>query len=693
MKIVSTWDLRAADLPGLESPFFAASKTKSLILDHAHNANNGELERLLGRSRDSPGGSRASRSYRAAMVEEVVRRIDDGELWLVHEVVDGEPSAPVVYWRSSDDGQAQWALDDGIANSEIRSSVDALNRHGITPQQLASQGIGGVGHLGANQFDAEYREKQQEEARQQRSTSENSNTSFPAQSVAPLALSAALNNEPETTKVPQEIHLEIGIFTDGTLNNAENSRELEERVAKECVQSFERGEISEEECQYWVGLASGGSYRNTPSNVAKLRDLYEESNSVDDTGLTWRFWVYAPGIGTKTGGGDSAVGAITGMGETGIISQVEDAFLQVARRIYAFGVSDGIASLTIDLFGFSRGAASARHAACEINRGAEGSLGRALMMKGIGWPERVVIRFVGLFDTVSAVINPAALDLSPSNDRNDPVNVYLDPGSVKHAVHLVAADEYRENFALNSLRNADGEIPKNFREIVLPGAHSDVGGGYPDSLREDLIISKYHKVDDDRTDRPDQTMQWDNLEELQGIKISEGWIGDFSLPVRSSEYHDPSPEELGPFGDASLEIYKIKSEHPTPRGRVELVLRMVRNIRGEYSRVALHLMRTLAAQTGVPFQHLGFDSPVGRLPNDLIAISREITGKVVAGEDKIQLRADQKNLIRQRYTHHSVNYDPLKFVLKDALFQLRLGRNFSPNAPVSSGERIIHRNL
>ncbi|MEP3588875.1 MAG: DUF2235 domain-containing protein, partial [Marinobacter sp.] len=349
-------------------------------------------------------------------------------------------------------------------------------------------------------------------------------------------------------------------------------------------------------------------------------------------------------------------------------------------------------SLTIDLFGFSRGAASARHAAYEINRGLDGALGRVLLKNGIGWPKRVVIRFVGLFDTVSAVINPAELDLSPSNDRNDPVDVYLAPESVKYAVHLVAADEFRENFALNSLRNANGEIPKNFREIVLPGAHSDVGGGYPDILREDLIISKYHKIDNDRIDWPDQTMQWDNLEELRRVKTSEGWIGDFSLPVRSSEYHDPNPEDLGPFGDASLSIYKIESEHPAPRGRIELALRMVRNIRGEYSRIALHLMRTLAVQMGVPFQDLDFDSAVGRLPDDLIAISGEMMEQVVAGEDKIQLRADQGKMIRQRYTHHSANYDPLKFLLKSALFQLRLGRNFSPNAPVSSGERIIHPN-
>ena len=358
MKIVSTWDLRAADLPRLESPFFAAAKTKSLILDHAHIANSGDFEHLLGRSRASPGGGRASRNYRAAMVEEVVRRIDEGQLWLVHEVVDGEPFAPVVYWRSVGDGRGQWALGDGVANSEIRSSVDALNRHGITPQQLASQSIGGVGHLGASQFDAEYREKQQEEARHQRSTSQNSNTSFPAQSVAPLAVSAALNNEPETTKAPQQIHLEIGIFTDGTLNNAENSRELEERVAKECVQAFERGEMTEEECAYRLSLVLGGSYGNAPTNVAKLADLYDRSSSTDSNKIIHRRSVYVGGVGTKNGQADSLFGAATGMGDTGIISQVKEAFADLANQISELSLAAPIDVLTFDLFGFSRGAAA-----------------------------------------------------------------------------------------------------------------------------------------------------------------------------------------------------------------------------------------------------------------------------------------------------------------------------------------------
>ncbi|QBM18121.1 hypothetical protein MARI_22500 [Marinobacter sp. JH2] len=691
MKIVSTWDLRAADLPGLESPFFAASKTKSLILDHAHNANNGELERLLGRSRDSPGGSRASRSYRAAMVEEVVRRIDDGELWLVHEVVDGEPSAPVVYWRSSDDGQAQWALGDGIANSEIRSSVDALNRHGITPQQLASQGIGGVGHLGANQFDAEYREKQQEEARQQRSTSENSNTSFPAQSVAPLALSAALHNEPETTKVPQEIHLEIGIFTDGTLNNAENSRELEERVAKECVASLERRELSEEECALWLGLTMDGSYRNAPTNVAKLAGLYETSLSADSGITTHKLSVYASGVGTKTGERDSTLATISGLGESGIISQVGKVFHELVGQIKERGIHEQINSLTIDLFGFSRGAAAARHAVFEINRGPSGMLGLALKRARLAWPRRVSVRFVGLFDTVAAIVNPVRFDFFASNSCNDPVQVYLDPKGVGNAVHLIALDEYRKNFSLNSLRNRDGSFPENFQEISLPGAHSDVGGGYLDEQREDLLISPYRLISRDRNKWPRQTMEWDNLDILKGQKLAEGWIGEFSLPVQYSAEHAPGPDELELEGDPNVSVHVTRYDHPAPDGRVELSLRMLRQIRGEYSRLSLRVMHCLAINAGVPLTKIP-RRPDLDLPTELESISDQWLEEVVQGALEVSLGTEQRRLLRHRYLHHSAHYNPLKFIAGGVPTTLMAGRNFSPNAPTSSGEREIHPN-
>lgn len=695
MKIVSTWDLRAADLPRLESPFFAAVKAKSLILDNSHNANKVDVERLLGRVNTYPAGGRAARHYRTGLVEEVVRRIDEGELWLVHEVVDGEPSAPVVYWQSSGDSHEHWVLGEGVANSEIRSSVEALNRHGITPQQLASQDIGSVGHLGAIQFGAEYREKQKEEARQQRPSSKNSTTSFPAQALAPLALSTAQDDEPETPKKTQEIHLEIGIFTDGTLNNAENSRELEERVAKECVQSFERGEISEEECSYRLALVMGGSYGNAPTNVSKLADLYERSSQAGSNKIIHRRSIYVGGVGTKTGQSDSLVGAATGIGDTGIISQVKEAFADVASQISELSLSAPIEVLNFDLFGFSRGAAAARHAVHEINLSKHGALALALAQYQIDWPKKVVIRFVGLFDTVAAVINPQVVDFWAGNDRNDPVRIYLESTKVGYAVQVVAEDEHRVNFALNSLRAADGSLSDNFREISLPGAHSDIGGGYPDTQREEVLISPPHLVQSNRVKWPEQTMQWDNLEALKQKKLAEGWIGSFSLPLRSSmsmgrrSVSGTRKAEIEP----SIRVVKNRQEHPVPSGRVELGLKMVRQIRGEYSRLGLKVMHELASKRGVPFNAIDPEEAEHRLPEELEPVKNAVLEQVARGIDTPKLSEEHRNLIRQRYTHYSAHYNPFELAHGDTLTALRLGRNFSPNAPTDSGERVAYPNV
>src|SRR5690606_10191121 len=142
---------------------------------------------------------------------------------------------------------------------------------------------------------------------------------------------------------------------------------------------------------------------------------------------------------------------------------------------------------------------------------------------------------------------------------------------------------------------------------------SDIGGGYPDSQREDVLISPFHMVPANRIRWPEQTMQWDNLEALRQQKAAEGWIGSFSLPVRSSETHDPAPRGLGAEEGASLSIFKKVSSHPAPDGRVELALRMVREVRGEYSRVGLIVMHELATKAGVPFRNVDSQGSAIRL--------------------------------------------------------------------------------
>ncbi|MGY2184471.1 T6SS phospholipase effector Tle1-like catalytic domain-containing protein, partial [Pseudomonas agarici] len=41
------------------------------------------------------------------------------------------------------------------------------------------------------------------------------------------------------------------------------------------------------------------------------------------------------------------------------------------------------------------------------------------------------------------------------------------------------AFEQRSCFPLESIRNEDGRYPDNSYEVLYPGVHSDVGGGYP----------------------------------------------------------------------------------------------------------------------------------------------------------------------------------------------------------------------
>ncbi|WP_031281919.1 phospholipase effector Tle1 domain-containing protein, partial [Photorhabdus temperata] len=52
-------------------------------------------------------------------------------------------------------------------------------------------------------------------------------------------------------------------------------------------------------------------------------------------------------------------------------------------------------------------------------------------------------------------------------------------GLVKRCVHLVSTHEQRLSFPLDSIRRSDGSYPTGSTEVIYPGVHSDLGGGYP----------------------------------------------------------------------------------------------------------------------------------------------------------------------------------------------------------------------
>jgi hypothetical protein len=134
--------------------------------------------------------------------------------------------------------------------------------------------------------------------------------------------------------------------------------------------------------------------------------------------------------------------------------------------------------IRLSVFGFSRGAAEARAWVNMVNK----RWGDAIA----GIP--LQIDFLGIFDTVASV--GFAHSTPPAIVRHfgrgveghlaswsDITNLTVPP-NVKRCVHLVAAFEVRGSFPLDSICRGSA-LPINCKEIVYPGVHSDVGGGYP----------------------------------------------------------------------------------------------------------------------------------------------------------------------------------------------------------------------
>lgn len=144
--------------------------------------------------------------------------------------------------------------------------------------------------------------------------------------------------------------------------------------------------------------------------------------------------------------------------------------LEKIRHLLEIRPKPHIPSLTISVFGFSRGAAQAVafcHALDELLEG--GALA--------GVPTR--ISFLGVFDTVASVGGSASIGKTlpmPGAVFNGHwawANSILKPlpGCVAQGAHYIAAHEERMNFPVTQLQGS-------IEEVYFPGMHSDVGGGY-----------------------------------------------------------------------------------------------------------------------------------------------------------------------------------------------------------------------
>lgn len=171
---------------------------------------------------------------------------------------------------------------------------------------------------------------------------------------------------------------------------------------------------------------------------------------------------------------------------TALPSDVKKALEKLSITIGDNKTKPTIGIVNVAVFGFSRGAAEARSFARVLELCCE--------KKGDDWlfAKCIPIRlyFMGIFDTVASVglaHSTPAIGRAPGKSADGVIDGQMDWAKpfflkvtdfTKMCRHYVAAHEIRYSFPLTSIRYSDGSTPTNAIEVVYPGSHSDVGGGY-----------------------------------------------------------------------------------------------------------------------------------------------------------------------------------------------------------------------
>jgi type VI secretion system secreted protein VgrG len=179
------------------------------------------------------------------------------------------------------------------------------------------------------------------------------------------------------------------------------------------------------------------------------------------------------------------------------------------------------------------------------------------------------------------------------------------------------------------------------QEINLPGAHSDVGGGYLPRALERLLLTELRRISVPKT-RP--------------VESSEEWAAACAEAdaLRAS----------GLAGEGRIEV-KVEPRHQTKLGKGEetekhywLMTTLDRPVRGELGLVSLRVMRELGVRHGVPFDVINDADIRFKLPEELQPVAAHILEQALAATTEVRLNADQERLLRSRYIHQSAHWIP-----------------------------------
>ena len=439
--------------------------------------------------------------------------------------------------------------------------------------------------------------------------------------------------QPENT-----IILYIGMFFDGTGNNRFNSESLYYTKVKGNNDRIKSSEIPtqlsftltpekiKEKDISKINISNRDSYWNPYSNIVKLHDLYKEKSETDLRTKKNKYILkqYVEGIGTEKYKEDSVGGSSMGRGNTGIITKVERGIKDLVKeKIATLPKDKKIYKIVFDVFGFSRGAAAARHFCNEVKKPAYyvtrtkrdpydkydrnariltdekdlvkhagGILGAELNKIGLKPYEEtynnIEIRFLGLFDTVVSdlvVKENIGYKIAPffngipiiAQEYLEDIKTNISGLGIKKVFQIRANDEWRANFAYTPTE--DGYT------LYMLGAHSDIGGGYAELDKYTSILGFFDATKGGEEIFKQQEKIRKYFIDNNYCKENEIWFEKI-YEHTSGFYIESSPTETTP-------IYEKISGH--------YILKTSRYISNKYSLVPMYVMLQKAIDYGVPF--------------------------------------------------------------------------------------------
>jgi hypothetical protein len=474
--------------------------------------------------------------------------------------------------------------------------------------------------------------------------------------IVPPALSEQHAQAANKEKPPREISLTIGVFFDGTGNNAVNTQNmLKAYTAGHYDLNDPEAESLLAKCaweNFGVSGSSAISYTGYYTNIHWLSTLYrrcfiEGSSDVQRA-------IYIDGIGSEVGKPDSKLGQGLGISDTGVVAKTDKAVFMLADSIRdtldAVSKKQTNCTLTIrtlefDIFGFSRGAAAARHFANRV-QSEDPAIISAIRQGTTGTTFNGLLsgknRFIGIFDTVAAIGTPGN-GLNPHSADTGDVKLTLRPGVAEKVFHITAANECRFNFALNSVK-------PTWPELALPGTHSDIGGGYLPITQEDLFLTRPVTETVPYSQPGEKTQAYRQaVAQLQTLTKSPSVASLLRTNEVSAEtwYDDRLPPDR--YGQMQKRSYAAL----TMRGRI---------VRNDWSRVALRVMLEAAQEAGVEFDPINPANPDMTLSDELSPLCDKTLamGKAVRnGQAPQAFSQNELDVIADKYIHCSANWNAI----------------------------------